>query len=340
VKYLFYSDAATPEEENMSWMELSLDTTHEAVDWVCTLLAEMNDIGDVRIAEYIEPNLPHLRDRDIAQPDWTFTIRFYLHHDAHSRERAEKIVNLLSPLHRTGLATALQMTVVEEKPIHAEGLNPLVHRIGQRFVMLTPDALYPSEAADEVTLRLKTSLSFGSGLHPATIVSLQLLERYIVPTMNVLDLGSGSGILSVAMAKLGANVLALDNDSIAVQATQDAVSRNGVEQQVTVREGSLGCGSDLGHWMGGDTIDNVPTIEATATFDLIVTNILARVHIALADDFQRALRRTDAHRGVLITAGFTADYEDEVAMALNEAGFEAVDCERFNEWVALAHRLV
>jgi ribosomal protein L11 methyltransferase len=58
-------------------MELSLDTTHEAVDWVCTLLAEMNDIGDVRIAEYIEPNLPHLRDRDIAQPDWTFTIRFY-----------------------------------------------------------------------------------------------------------------------------------------------------------------------------------------------------------------------------------------------------------------------
>jgi len=323
----------------MSWMELSLDTTHEAVDWVCTLLAEMKDIGDVRIAEYIEPHLPQLHEQDLAQPPWTFTIRLYLHHDAHSRERAEKIVNLLSPLHRTGLATAVQMNRVEEKPIYAEGLNPFVHRIGQRFVMLTPDAHYQSEVADEVTLRLKTSLSFGSGLHPATIVSLQLLERYIVPNMNVLDLGSGSGILSVAMAKLGANVLALDNDSTAVQATQDAVRRNKVEQQVTVREGSLGRGSDLGHWMGGDSINNMPTIEATDTFDLIVTNILARVHIALADDLQRALRRTDDHKGLLITAGFTADYEDEVAMALTEAGLEAVDCERLNEWVALAHRL-
>jgi ribosomal protein L11 methyltransferase len=63
------------------------------------------------------------------------------------------------------------------------------------------------------------------------------------------------------------------------------------------------------------------------------------VHIALADDFQRALRRTDAHKGLLITSGFTADYEDEVTIALTEAGLEAVDCERLNEWVALAHRL-
>jgi ribosomal protein L11 methyltransferase len=323
----------------MPWMELSLDTTHEAVDWVRTLLAETNDLGDVHITEYTEPNLFHRRDRDVAQPQWTFTIRLYLLHEARSEARVEKIVNLLSPLHRTGLATTPQVTVVEEKPTHVEVPNSLVHRIGQRFVVLTPDTPYQSEAADEVTLRLKTSLSFGSGLHPATIVSLKLLERYIVPTMNVLDLGSGSGILSVAMAKLGANVLALDNDSIAVQATQDAVRRNGVEQQVTVREGSLGQGSDLGHWMGGDTIDNIPTIEATASFDLIVTNILARVHIALANDFQRALRRTDAHKGLLITSGFTADYEDEVTMALTEAGLEAVDCERLNEWVALAHRL-
>lgn len=321
-------------------MELSLDTTHEAVDWVRTLLAETIDVGDVHIRKYAEPNLPHRHDRDVAQPHWAFTIRLYLQHDARSRERVEKIVNLLSPLHRTGLATTLEITVVEEKPTHPEVLNPLVHRIGQRFVLLTSDAPYQSEAADEVTLKLKTSLSFGSGLHPATIVCLQLLERYVVPTMNVLDFGSGSGILSVAIAKLGANVLALDNDSIAVQATQDAVRLNRVEQQVTVMEGSLGCGSDLGHWMGGNTIDNMPKVEATKTFDLIVANVLARVHIALADDFGRALRRTDAHGGLLITAGFTSDYEDEVAMALTEAGLEAVDCERFNEWVALAHRLV
>ncbi|MBW4688025.1 MAG: 50S ribosomal protein L11 methyltransferase [Komarekiella atlantica HA4396-MV6] len=313
----------------MQWIELSLDTTNEAVDWVCTLVAETINIDDVQITKYAELN----------KAQWTFIIRLYLPYDAHSRTRVEKIINLLSPLHRTGLTTAIQTTVVDQKPTNADILNPLVHRIGKRFVVLTPDVPYQSQATDEITLRLKTSLSFGSGLHPATIVSLQMLERYVLPTMNVLDLGSGSGILSVAIAKLGANVLALDNDSIAVEATQDAVHLNGVEQQVTVMQGSLGCGSDLGHWMGGDTIDNVPRIEARDKFDLIVANILARMHIALTNDFQRALRQTDAHTGLLITAGFTTDNEDNVAKALTEVGFELVGCERLNEWVALAHRL-
>ncbi|HEY9833146.1 MAG TPA: 50S ribosomal protein L11 methyltransferase [Stenomitos sp.] len=323
----------------MSWMELSLDTTHEAVDWVCTLLAEIKDINDVRITQYADSNRSQPAEGDVSQPSWTFTIRFYLNHEACSRQDVEKIVTLLLPLNRTGLATELQVRVVDDKPTQDEGLNPFRNRIGKRFVVLTPDALYQSEAANDIPLRLKTTLSFGSGLHPATMLSLRLLERYIVPSMNVLDLGSGSGILSIAMAKLGATVLALDNDSTAVQATQDAVSWNGVEQQVTVMEGSLGGGSDLGHWMGGNTTENIPKIEATERFDGIVANILARVHIALADDFHRALRRTATHPGLLITAGFTNDYEGEVTSSLTEAGFETIDCERFNEWVALAYRL-
>lgn len=323
----------------MSWMELSLDTTHEAVDWVCTLLAEIKDIDDVRITKYADPNLSQPEKRDLSQSSWTFTIRFYLDHETCSRKHVEKIVNLLLPLNRTGLATELQITVVDDKPTQDERLNPAGHRIGHRFVVLTPYTPYQAEVADEIPLRLKTTLSFGSGLHPATMLSLRLIERYIVPTMNVLDLGSGSGILSIAMAKLGATVLALDNDSTAVQATQDAVSWNAVEQQVTVMQGSLGSGSDLGHWMGGDTTENVPKVEATERFDVIVANILARVHIALAHDFHRALRRTAAHPGLLITAGFTTDYEAEVVSSLTEAGFKTVDCERFNEWVALAYHL-
>jgi ribosomal protein L11 methyltransferase len=320
-------------------MELSLDTTHEAVDWVCTLLAEIKDIDDVRITEYADPSLSQPAEGDVSQSSWAFTIRFYLNHEACSRERVEQVVNLLLPLNRTGLATELQISRVDDKPTQHEGLKPFIHRIGQRFVILAPNTPYQSEAADEISLRLKTTFSFGSGLHPATMLSLQLIERYIVPSMNVLDLGAGSGILSVAMAKLGATVLALDNDSTAVQATQDSVYRNNVEQQVTVMEGSLGGGSDLGHWMGGNTSENMTKVEATERFDVIVANILARVHIALADDFHRALRRTTAYPGLLITAGFTTDYEGEVVSSLTEAGFETIDCERFNEWVALAYRL-
>jgi ribosomal protein L11 methyltransferase len=322
----------------MSWIELSLNTKHEAVDWVCTLLAETNDIPtDVHITEYTKQDTT--ATQDIANSNWSFTIYLYIPKELASRASLEKVANLLSPLHRTGLATEMEMAVVEEKPKDSGVLNPLIRRIGKRFVVLTPDTPYES-AAEEVTIRLKTSLSFGSGLHPATIISLKLLERHILPTMNVLDLGSGSGILSVAMAKLGANVLAVDNDSMAVQATQENVLCNQVEQQVKVIEGSLGYGSSLGHWMSGNSTDNVETIEAKDTFDLIVANILARVHIALADDLQRALRQTDTHQGLLITAGFTTELEENVHIALTEAGFKLIDSERLDEWVALAYRAV
>lgn len=315
----------------MSWMELSLDTTNEAVDWVCTLLAKDNLASDVHIKEYTASGVSE-------QSSWAFTISLYLPDDIHANTRGSEIAKLLSPLQRTGMATSVQMSIVEEKPADTELANSLVRRIGQKFVVLSADMPYNLQAG-EIILRLKPSLAFGSGLHPATILSLKLLERHISPEMSVLDLGSGSGILSVAIAKLGANVLALDNDTIAVQATQDAVTLNNVEQQVTVMEGSLGCGSDFGHWLGGDSINNVSKVEAKNQFDLIVANIPGRVHIALAADYQKALRSTDSNDGLVILAGFTDDYEEDLATAFTEAGFDLVDCERQDEWLALAYRI-
>jgi ribosomal protein L11 methyltransferase len=306
----------------MTWIELSLDTTAEAVDWVCTLLAEVKYTNDIKIVKYTESAANQ-------EVQWAFTIHLYLADDFHTIACRE-IEQVLSPLQRTGLVDELRLTA----PVETIAASPLVHRIGQKFVVLSPE-LSPSDvAANEITIKLKTSLAFGSGLHPATIAILQLLERHIVPEMNVLDLGSGSGILSVAMAKLGAQVLALDNDIVAVQSTQDAVERNQVEARVTVREGSLGTGSEFGHWMGGDTIHNVPTIQATGNFELIAANILARIHMALAPDYHQALRCA----GLLIIAGFTADVEEAVDQSLIEVGFEAIGCTRLNEWVALAYR--
>jgi ribosomal protein L11 methyltransferase len=317
----------------MAWIELSIDTTPEAVDWVSTLLGTLKYEGDIQITKQTEPEQGSTDQNE--ETGSTFTIYLYLPYSIHTNRQIEEIVNRLSPLQRTGLVTNFQTNLVDE----AVALDLPIHRIGKRFVVLTPDTAYQPELADEILLRLKKTFAFGSGLHPATILSLQLLERHVVLKMNVLDLGSGSGILSVATAKLGASVLALDNDPIAVQATQDAVRRNGVEQQVTVVEGSLGSGSELGHWMGGNNIANVPIIQAIGSFDLIVSNILARIHIALAHDFRRALRQTATSARLLITAGFTTDYENEVSTALQEAGFEAIDRECSEEWVALAYRL-
>ena len=313
----------------MSWIELSLDTTAEAVDWVWTLLTKAIAVEDMQISEY--------QDRR-TNIKWNFTIQIYLLEDARIHQRIEAIAAILAPLYRASLTTELQTFVVEQKPTQIEQntKKSLIQRIGDRFVILSADSIYQASNSQEIILRLQNSLAFGTGLHPTTILSLQLLERHLKPSMHTLDLGSGSGILSVAIAKLGASVLAIDNDSIAVTATQDAVQLNQVASQVTVTCCSLGSASQLGHWLGGDSIESVPEIKANAQFDLIVANIFARIHISLAAEFYKALRSTSIHSGILITAGYTSDREEDITAAMREAGLAVYDRVQIDEWIAIA----
>jgi len=335
----------------MSWIEVSLATTCEAIDWVNTLLGTIDYANEISITNYDEPNcdqpnrnepneqssaLLNIIPLDLTTPHtacshpWAFTIRLYLPNTVSARAQVEEIERLFSPLHRTGMATVPETVVLPEKP-EFSAIN--AYRIGKRFVVLaaaeTEQAVRQSLAATDIPLKLEASCAFGSGTHPTTIVSLKLLERYIAPEMQVLDLGSGSGILSIAMAKLGAKVLSIDNDRTAVTATQNAVNQNDLASQVTVIPASLGSGSNLGHWMGGELTDPVPAIEASARFNLIVSNIPARIQLALVPDFYQALRSS----GYLISAGFTTDYEEEIVAGFAQQGFQVVDCERYNEWV-------
>lgn len=315
----------------MMWIELSLHTTAEGIDWVRTLLAEMRTVQGMRVTPYQNPD-----GTPTNTHPWDFTLAFYLLNDVSGQAQVAAAMDLLSPLPRSGLATDLEVAIVEKPDMRTEA-EPLVHRIG-RFVVVSSETSYQPQAED-VFLYLPPTCSFGSGLHPATSLSLQLLERYVVPGMRVLDLGTGSGILSIAMAKLGAQVLALDNDPMAVQAAQAAIAKNSVEDQVTVLAGSLGRGSELGHWMGGQIVDAVTKIQAEGEFDLIVANILARILIALAPELQRVLRRSTAGPGWLITSGFTTDRDHEVNTAFVEAGLQRVECARWQEWIGLVHSL-
>ncbi|WP_088241692.1 50S ribosomal protein L11 methyltransferase [Calothrix rhizosoleniae] len=309
----------------MQWTELSINTTDEAVDWVYMLLIDADYTGDIGITPY--------NATDENSSPWTFTIRLYLDNKIHINQQIDKIAQLLTPLQRTGMASELEIAVVESKPI--TNTNVFRHRIGNRFLILPANVTNETTSPDDIIIKLKPSLAFGSGLHPATILSLKLIEKYVTPGTDALDLGCGSGILSIAIAKLGASVLGLDNDAIAVQSTQSAVHLNGVEQQVTVMAGSLGNGSTLGHWMGGETTEKVQAIDNQQKFDLIVANIFARIHIALAKDYQQALDEN----GILIAAGFTNDYEESITTTMTEHGFTVIDRERLNEWVGIALRV-
>lgn len=310
----------------MSCIELTILSTSEAVDWVCTLLAATNYISDINVNKYT------CTEENRRLQSWTHTINFYLPNNTQANSRIQEIENLLSPLHRTAITSTLEAYIITEKPNKSDSKNEPI-QIGERFVVLDPDAINLPNTSEKIIIQLKTSLAFGSGLHPATILAVKLLERYVTNNMNVLDLGCGSGILSVAAALLGANVLALDNDAVAVEATQDAIARNHVTDKVQVLQGSLGRGSSLGNWMGGANTGNVSSISPNGNFDLIVANILGRIHTTLAPDYKQALHHNQ-QSGILITSGYDQDYEQSVTQALEAQEFKPLNTERFSEWVA------
>lgn len=283
-------------------IELSLNATEEAIDWIRSLLATVNFKGDLQLEK--------------AESPWAFHVRFYLD----DRSKINQIESALSSLYRTGMITEIDMSIAEEIK-HSS----TIHRVSN-FVI--SDETYQAQP-NEIVLNIQESLAFGSGFHPATILSLKLIERHVTPNLEVLDLGCGSGILSIAMAKLGAEVYAIDNDTIAVEAARRAILENSVN--VRVDQASLGKGSDLGHWMGGE-VGEIQSIEPAENFDIIVANVFARIIINLSEDLTKALRSN----GRLILAGFTIEYEQELIETLSE--FELIDREQTGDWIALVFR--
>lgn len=315
----------------MSWIELSTYATTEAIDWIRTLLASVDYSGEINISKPIDSDL----DNSNHSVEETFLVQFYLPDQSQSRTKVTQVIQQLATLERTGMITALQSALVQDLPSTSE--FAAIHQVG-RFVILPSNSSNFPLNANDIPLKVEQTLAFGSGFHPATVLSLKLIERYVSSSMTTLDLGCGSGILSVAMAKLGANVTAIDNDRVAIAATQTMIQNNDVTQSVTTFVGSLGNGSSLGHWMGDSLTSDVTTIQPDANFDLIVANIFARIHISLVQDYHKALYQNPDRSGLLITAGYDIDYEAEIKQTFAAMGFKLLDTERLGSWVAHVHQ--
>jgi ribosomal protein L11 methyltransferase len=176
----------------------------------------------------------------------------------------------------------------------------------------------------EIVIELDPGMAFGTGTHATTVLCLQMLEQYVKPGEDVIDVGTGSGILAIAAAKLGArHVLALDLDPVAVASAQDNVRQNGLAQ-ITVKE------SDLLSIL--DTDLNALGIELPV--QLVVSNILAEIIVSFVDDVQRVLRQG----GLFIASGIITAKESLVTDRLQQAGFSIVDRKQKEDWVVLVAR--
>ena len=194
-----------------------------------------------------------------------------------------------------------------------------VLRIGRR-VVIKPSWLTHSSAADDVVIELDPGMAFGTGLHPSTQLCIQSLEDIIRPDARVLDLGTGSGILAIAAALMGAReVIALDVDELAVKAATANAQANNVAAQVRVGPGSI---EQL-------SADSPP-------FDLMLVNIVADVILALVE---QGLLSHLKPGGCFVGAGILENQTDAVLAALRDKNLREIQTRREKDWVAVIGRM-
>lgn len=196
--------------------------------------------------------------------------------------------------------------------------NYQVLHIGHR-VVVKPSWLNHTATGDEVVVELDPGMAFGTGLHPSTQLCIRALEAITRPGMEALDLGTGSGILAIAAALMGAKtVLALDVDPLAVKAAAANAAANGVAGRVQVAAGSLAQLTDTHH------------------FDLMLVNIVARVILDLLGQGLLAHLRSG---GWFVGAGILEDQANDVMRALEAQGLRQIQVAREKDWVALSGQM-
>jgi ribosomal protein L11 methyltransferase len=315
----------TPESAGVvgpgAWLELAVEADPEAVEAVSEILARVST-GGVAVESPIVTELEGLA----ARPDPTrpAVVRGYVpaRDEAAARTAVETVEAALGHLTAFGLRPIgeLRTRIVDEADwASAWKAHFPVLRIGRRLVVRPTWRRYRAEP-DDVVLALDPGMAFGTGLHPTTRLCLQALEDLadagaLGSASRVLDLGSGSGILAIAAAKLGAaSVLALDVDPIAVEATAANARRNRLAARIEARRGSLPSGA--------------------APFDVVVANLVASILVELASSLAAEL----APGGTLVVSGIVADRAAEVEAALARAGLGLAGRLEEGDWVALLAR--
>ena len=295
----------------MKWLEISVRAPAEFVEPLSQIFYTYGH-GGVALEEAGGFN----PDEGEAPPenDWV-TLKTYLPVNSTTRERRSRIdigVRLVG--HITPISPLQERELEEEEWADAWKRHFSVLHVGDRIVVRPTWQTY-QPAESEVVVSLDPGMAFGTGHHPTTRRCLELLEQMVEPGMDVLDVGCGSGILSIAAAKLGARgVTALEIDAVAAQAAVTNVAENEASSMVRALEGTL------------------PHAEVPSkSYDLVVANISAKVVSELAADLVKVARPG----GRLIASGILAENRTGVEDALTAAGAGMDERIADGDWVTL-----
>jgi len=289
-------------EADLHWLELSAPVDAEAVDEVVSLLGRYSH-GSPVIEEKASP----------APGERPFIVKAYLACDGSLASKKRRLFHDLERLPSPYVPQLQERLLNPEDWSKAWKAHFLPHKVGEHIV-IRPSWHSYNPSPSEIVIELDPGMAFGTGLHPSTRLCLLRLERHLEAGMPALDLGTGSGILAIAAAKLGASpVLALDIDPIAVKVARANTRANGLGEIVEVKRGTLS-----------------PKMAAglRGHFALVVANITARVIAELAESLALVLKPG----GRLIAGGITGQGLDEVLICLALAGLRAEAIDRDGEW--------
>ncbi len=296
----------------MKWIELSVEVHPEAVDAVANVFQE-HDTGGVAIEQPIQS---YIEGEEPLQFTGLPVIKAYLPVTGDVEERERAIEQDLWHLQAFNLSPMgpIQRREIDEED-WANGWKEHFHPLRLGRVVIKPSWRAFDPEPEDLVVELDPGMAFGTGLHPTTALMVRALQDRVRPGMQVLDLGTGSGILAIAAVLLGATVTATDISEVAVEVARQNATANGVGDRISVMLGSI------------ETVSG-------RHFDLVLANIIARVIADLAEPLAAALQP----EAELLASGIIEERADLVRDALRAAGLDLVNEEAEGDWWLMVAR--
>ena len=298
-----------------SWLEVSLTVNGELAEAVADVLARFAPNGVTT-----EQGLIYNDAEDAGTPFGPITVRAYLPVDEQleeTRQRLEEALHYLGMIET--IPTPTFTSIADQNWMEAWKARYQPIPIGEKLIIVPAWMDSPDES--RISIKIDPGMAFGTGTHPTTQLSLELLEKYMTDDINeVIDVGCGSAILSVAAIKLGATrALGVDIDEPAVTASRENAEANSVADKILLGQGSV------------DEI--LAGSFAFTQAPLVLANILAPILIRLLD---AGLSELVTPGGVLILSGVLDHQEQEVISAAQAHGLAPLEQCQIGDWVALA----
>lgn len=330
----------------MLWHEITIYTREEVTEAIADRLHQMG-AGGVSIEE--SGNLERPRDTSLGQwyelplndiPEGDAEIKAYFADGADPEALIAELKPFVEQLPSFGLdpgnVTFAWRAVDEEDWANAWKAYFKPIRISETLTIKPTWEPYEPTPGERI-IELDPGMAFGTGTHETTALCLRTLERTVRAGDQVIDVGTGSGVLAIAAARLGAaKVLAIDLDPVAVSSATDNVRLNSLHEVVTVREsdllGLLKAEGEQGTSHATGKADT--SLGISLPVDLVVANILAEILVLFIDDVYQALKPG----GIYVASGIISQKEELVREALVKAGFTDVERNAEQDWVVLTAR--